>query len=182
MAQNLQQFLAATTVTSINSTTASLNDITFPGIYICNVNQVSKSFLKRIDIVDQSEAKLLFEQFLEKGPSNLDEDTKEANNKTLENIMDKMTEAYGWTRHQRFYNISSQNCTDMILYVQWKSNSNFTEQFYPAFKSSSDYGACCLLTPYLDFEYNETRNLNPNNWPDDAYHRIPKVFYFIVFF
>ena len=179
---NLQQYLAATTVTSINSTTASLSDITFPGIYMCNVNQVSKSFLKRININDDDEAKLLFEQFLEKGPSNLDEDTKEANNKTLEDIMDRMTKAYGWTRYQRFYNISSQNCTDMILYVQWKSNSSYTKNFYQAFKSSSDYGACCLITPYLDFEYAETRDKNPNKWPDDAYHKIPKVFCLTMFF
>ena len=167
--------MSATTVTSIDSTTASLKDITFPGIYMCNVNQVSKSFLTRLGIEDKADAKLLFEQFLEKGPADLDEKTKLANNETLETIMDRMTDIYSWTREQRFYNISSQNCTDMILYVKWKSNSNFTRSFYPAFKSSSDYGACCLLTPYLDFEYEETRNLNPDNWPSDAYHLIPKV-------
>ena len=175
LAINLKQYLNATTVTSINSTTASLNDITFPGIYMCNVNQVSKSFMTRLGIEDKADAKLLFEQFLEKGPPDLDEKTKDANNKTLETIMDSMTEIYNWNREQRFYNISSQNCTDMILYVKWKSNSTYTRNFYPAFKSSSDYGACCLLTPYLDFEYEDTRNLTPDNWPSNAYNLIPKV-------
>ena len=167
--------MGATTVTSINSTTASLNDITFPGIYICNVNQVSKSFLTRLGIEDKSDAKLLFEQFLEKNTADVDDLTKEQNNKTLEKIIAKMKNMYGWTKEKRFYNISSQNCTDMILKVEWKSNPNFTKHFYPAFKSSSDYGACCLLTPYLDFEHEETRDLNPDDWPNDAYHRIPKA-------
>ena len=167
--------MGATTVTSINSTTASLNDITFPGIYICNVNQVSKSFLTRLGIEDKSDAKLLFEQFLEKNTADVDDLTKEQNNKTLEKIIDKMKNIYGWTKEKRFYNISSHNCKDMILKVEWKSNPNFTKHFYPAYKSSSDYGACCLLTPYLDFEHEETRDLNPDDWPNDAYHRIPKA-------
>ena len=167
--------MGATTVTSINSTTASLNDITFPGIYICNVNQVSKSFLTRLCIEDKSDAKLLFEQFLEKNTADVDDLTKEQNNKTLEKIIDNMKNIYGWTKEKRFYNISSHNCKDMILKVEWKSNPNFTKHFYPAYKSSSDYGACCLLTPYLDFEHEETRDLNPDDWPNDAYHRIPKA-------
>ncbi len=32
--------MEATTVTTIDSTMASLNDIQFPTIYICNINQV----------------------------------------------------------------------------------------------------------------------------------------------
>ena len=168
--------MGATTVTSINSTTASLNDITFPGIYICNVNQVSKSFLTNLGIEDKEDAKLIFQQFLEKGPTDLDEKTKARNNKTLETIFDSMTEIYNWTRAERFYSKSSQNCTDMILYVQWKSNPTFTRSFYPALKTSTDYGACCVLNPYLDFEYEETRSTVPDNWASDVNHRIPKVY------
>jgi hypothetical protein len=32
----------ATTVTTIQSTTAPLSDITFPSVYICNINQASQ--------------------------------------------------------------------------------------------------------------------------------------------
>ena len=28
---------------------------------------------------------------------------------------------------------------------------------------------------FVDFEHEETRDLNPDDWPNDAYHRIPKV-------
>jgi hypothetical protein len=38
---NIKSYLQATTVTTIDSTIASLKDVTFPSIYICNINQVS---------------------------------------------------------------------------------------------------------------------------------------------
>ena len=38
--ENLQQYMDATTRTSIESTTSSLSEIIFPAVYICNVNQV----------------------------------------------------------------------------------------------------------------------------------------------
>ena len=38
---NIKNYLQATTVTTIDSTIASLKDVTFPSIYFCNINQVS---------------------------------------------------------------------------------------------------------------------------------------------
>jgi hypothetical protein len=39
--QNVESYVKARTVTSINSTTSPLADIIFPSVYICNVNLVS---------------------------------------------------------------------------------------------------------------------------------------------
>lgn len=38
---DVQHFLESTTITSIESTTASLNDVTFPAVRVCNTNQVT---------------------------------------------------------------------------------------------------------------------------------------------
>ena len=38
----------------------------------------------------------------------------------------------------------------MILKAEWKSQ--FKANFYDAYKTATDYGACCLITPYLDFQ------------------------------
>ena len=64
---NLREYLDSGTVTSINTTTASLNDITFPSLILCNVNQVTASFLWRLGIeaVDDKRKKILFNQFLD---------------------------------------------------------------------------------------------------------------------
>ena len=51
------QFFSATTVTTIKSTIASLNDVTFPSLYVCNTNQVSWVFfcsLSECDITEQN--------------------------------------------------------------------------------------------------------------------------------
>jgi hypothetical protein len=37
---NIKSYLQARTVTTIDSTIASLNDVSFPSVYICNINQV----------------------------------------------------------------------------------------------------------------------------------------------
>jgi hypothetical protein len=37
---NIKSYLEATTVTTIDSTIASLKDVSFPSVYICNINQV----------------------------------------------------------------------------------------------------------------------------------------------
>ena len=39
MVTHIQEFIAATTITNIESSTASLNEITFPSVYVCNENQ-----------------------------------------------------------------------------------------------------------------------------------------------
>jgi hypothetical protein len=38
---NAQQFMESTTVTTIDSTMASLKDVTFPSVWMCNTNQVN---------------------------------------------------------------------------------------------------------------------------------------------
>ena len=52
LVQNYKAFTTSKTVTSIDSTTAPLSDITFPSVFVCNINQVSaicpiKSFISR---------------------------------------------------------------------------------------------------------------------------------------
>ena len=43
---NVQHHLDATTMTTIESVMASLNDVTFPSVYICNINQVSSDIIR----------------------------------------------------------------------------------------------------------------------------------------
>ena len=59
----------------------------------------------------------------------------------------------------------------MILQAIWKSKEPY--YFYNAFKSTTDYGACCLITPYLDFELHKTKEQEVGYTGAD-YHSIPK--------
>lgn len=67
---------------------------------------------------------------------------------------------------------SLQQCSDLILYSVWKKS--MVQTFYEAYSSSTDYGVCCLIVPWLDFENNLTVNVPPSQYTGANYHEVPK--------
>ena len=107
---NIKEYVNSGTVTSINTTTASLNDITFPSLILCNVNQVTASFLWKLDIqdTDDHKKKILFNQFLDGIPDDFNTTQKEKDD--LQQLLDKLKNDFGWSDKKPFYKIASQNC------------------------------------------------------------------------
>ena len=84
---NYNEFNRATTITTIESTTAPLKDVRFPSVYVCNLNSVTKSFMKEINLKDKDKL-LLMKEFVtgEENDVNLTEDEI----KQVENISQKI--------------------------------------------------------------------------------------------
>ena len=107
--------MQSTTVTSINTTTASLKDIYFPGVVLCNVNQVSKAFLRSINVYDE-EAKVLFDEFLDGNPqlwkkseeTGIEDPIYAKNKKLLEPIKNEMKNMYNWSATESFIKLANQ--------------------------------------------------------------------------
>ena len=122
---NIQEYISSTIVTSTNSTTASLQDIHFPSAVLCNINQVSRAFIKSINVdsaegwsvlenqflLDNSE---LYENYLETGvedkifKENLDE---------LDRILKDMESIYKWNRTQSFVKLAMQVSEGFICVI-----------------------------------------------------------------
>lgn len=89
------EYVNSGTITSISSTTAPLDDITFPDIVICNVNHVTSSFLRSIDILesDEKDTQVLFKHFLDGFESDQEE---QHNHARLQKILEKMKTVHQW--------------------------------------------------------------------------------------
>ena len=139
-------------------------------MFICNVNQVTASFLWKLDVNAENDnaKKLLFNQFLDGVPKS--ENISAQDEAELNQLLDNMRSVFGWSEEVPFYKFASQNCSDMILLANWKNTYN--HRFFDSYKSATDYGACCLITPYLDFEIKHSGKIG--NYTGEMYHSIPK--------
>ncbi len=59
----------------------------------------------------------------------------------------------------------------VFFYLEWATKINHA--FYDAFLTITDFGACCQMIPYLDFENPETVDLDPSQYTADHFHGIP---------
>jgi hypothetical protein len=53
-------------------------------------------------------------------------------------------------------------------------SSNTTVEFYNGLLGLTDYGACCLIDPYLNFINPVSKDLSPFNITGDHWHSVPR--------
>ena len=148
--ENYTEYSTSTILTTIHSTTSSLDDIKFPSVYACNLNQVTKSFLYEIGIeeINGFEQQLLLKEF--KWGSDSDQELNAHDLDSVNRMIQNMIEVYGYNHsqdHLSFY--AGQECWNMFLKAKW-SNYSY-EYFYVSYYDYTDYGSCCFISPYIDF-------------------------------
>ena len=117
------EYMQSTTVTSIDTTTASLKDIYFPGIVLCNVNQVSKAFLRSINVESDEDSKVLFSEFLDGNPRLWENYTKtgirdasyDENERKLEPVREELEKIYNWNSTESFIKLANQVSTHLAM-------------------------------------------------------------------
>jgi hypothetical protein len=61
----------------------------------------------------------------------------------------------------------------IVTYVEHPA-SKTTRKFYSAYKTVTDFGICCFISPYLNFVYEKTRDLDPTEYLDESWLVQPK--------
>ncbi len=147
-------------ITTINSTTRPLRDIYFPSVYACNINQVTLTSMAEMGLDMQKDRELMTELFSSyvKGNSSLYSETGTGYENDLSNqaFLESLMTKIGWNETENFAALASQKETDTLLMVNWKSK--YESFFFNSFLALTDFGACPLIYPYLDFEYGPTKD------------------------
>jgi hypothetical protein len=114
---------------------------------------------------------ILFEHFMT-GPKTASSKLTTTDQIRLDQMLAKLTSLYGWNETVPLNKLpSAQSCSDMLILTKWKSGEE--KKFYDARQTATDYGSCCLITPYLDFE-NSKNPKNPNSYTGKDYNSIPR--------
>ena len=155
---NILIFKNATVVTTVDTMTAPLEDIYFPSVTVCNLNQARKSFFEEIGIHNNETLK---RQILSKylGDDN-DSNHRSQSMELPKNILDKLDQlaplnkSLNWAMHQK--------CQDMFVFSKW--NGSMSEGAYDIdYDFGTDYGICCWFSPQLNLtEIRENFLLNMN--------------------
>lgn len=85
-------------------------------VTICNVNQVSKAFLDSINITNDDDAKILFEEFIdgnvqlweEYERTKVDNPIFRENLAKVNNSLNMLRDKYGWDKKQSFVKVANQ--------------------------------------------------------------------------
>ena len=74
-----------------------------------------------------------------------------------------------WNENKTFLLLASQHSTDALLRVRWKSV--LQHEFFGSFKSVTDYGACNVIYPNIDFS-SERWNLTDRQYDGMTLHNV----------
>ena len=174
---NIQVYIKSTTITSLDTTTAPLDDLTFPSMQICNLNQVTASFIESLGSFStfSLSANTFYREFIY-GSSKYNS-TGELNR--IQKITERLKKVYDWDGSSQIRKISSPPCHDMLLSI---SRNVKTVTSYEAYKATSDAGMCCMIVPHWLF--NEKRpNYSTNYWnvqPKDMKHGLINGFRYLL--
>ena len=161
LAIEYMEFRQATTMTTILTTTAPLKSLYFPSIFVCNINQVTQTALAKMGLeFHDKDHRTIIKHLLwnfAHGLPRLYENPEEGqieeamvDIKYLEGLMKKI----GWhSKNASFLEKASQPGNDSLIFVRYMQNP--PKIFPHPYTSITDYGACSVIYPHLDF-VNET--------------------------
>ena len=137
-----------------------IQDVEFPSITICNLNQLEADNLKQLNVYgDMQKTNALLKEFITGYQGNLTQEEED----TIKLVKDSRAHQLDLDKWS-FDVWSSQKCKYLFVnshfqgrhHFTWRNISKYSEEFEGYGLGPSifltDYGACCTLIPHLDFE------------------------------
>ena len=126
-------------------------DVVFPSVTICNLNQVEASFLKKLNISGfKGKMDVLMKEFMHGHQGNTSLEHNQTKNE-IESLLD-----LDWNS---FLQLSSQSCDNLFTSFTFHGvHQSWGPDIWDwAFSSKTDFGACCSIYPHFkqkDFDNN----------------------------
>ena len=68
--------------------------------------------------------------------------------------------------------ITLNKCYSKILNFLEHPESKTIKRFYNAYKLVTDFGVCCSICPYLNFVYEKTKDIDPEDYTTDDWKTV----------
>ena len=164
MTSNFMVYLNSTTKTSLESTTSSLDDLAFPGIFICNNNQVKASFLSQLTNYNKSWSSSLKEKVWKSFNRQFIHGNDEKDKELASLVIEALEKKFNWTEMIPIKEISAPSCgEDMFLWVKTLGKS--VKGYKYAYSEPTDLGICCMISQHWIISgFNKTDGFNSDDF------------------
>ena len=147
LTSNIIVYYDSTTKTSLESTTSPLDELQFPGIFVCNNNQIKASFLNQLTNFNSSWNSTFKEKVKNSFNEQFVHGAKENNLELSSLVKDILREQFDWNEKVPIDEISAPSCgRDMFLSVKTKEKTVKGYQF--AYNEPTDLGICCMISQH----------------------------------
>jgi hypothetical protein len=171
-----REYSEQTPVISIGDTTGPLDEVYFPSVTVCNLNQFRMSQANRmgLDMTTPSgsnQARWFTNTYLASGSDfDYEQEIKAANksdkknwDKELADMQNNLAKAgINWDPAKENFisvNGTAQDCSDLMLHTKWNSIDKYG---YSSHVTYTDFGYCCRIYPILELE--EPSMLQHSKW------------------
>merc|ERR1719220_1718260 len=171
-----EYYFEQTPVITTSTTTGSLDEVYFPSVTVCNLNQIRMSQAYRMGFKDIARSSAVSRLFIQKyflAATGEDQDDKLNQRATTEinwevefaKIKKNLTaNGIKWNdTSQPFITVdgTAQDCSDLMIHTKWNRVDRYS---YSSHVTYTDFGYCCRIYPKLELE--EPSMLTPANDTD----------------
>ena len=164
MTSNVIVYRDSTTKTSLESTTSPLHELKFPGVYLCNHNQVEYSFFQKLTSFNESWSPAFRGKIVDSFKRQFIYGENESDEELSSLVKDILRTKFNWTEMIPINEIIAPSCgKDMFLLV--RSHEKSISEYEYAYRSPTEEKICCMIFQHwIMTEVNKTDDFHSKDF------------------